>query len=177
MQNRRWLGVVAMCLVVVVALGSGCKKKTGKGSGMGDDNIGGVMGSGFDEGAGGGLAGRPDGSLTEMAGQFVPVYFDYDSSQVNEAERSKCEAVAEYLRSNTAVGVIVEGHCDERGSAEYNLALGERRALAVRAFLIGLGVDGSRIQTKSMGEEKPVCYEHDDTCWSKNRRGEFVLFQ
>ena len=112
-----------------------------------------------------------------MAGQFAAVYFDYDSSQVNESERAKCEAVSEYLKSNAAVGVIVEGHCDERGSAEYNLALGERRALAVRAYLIGLGVDGARIQTKSMGEEKPVCLEHDESCWCKNRRGEFVLFQ
>jgi peptidoglycan-associated lipoprotein len=179
MQNRRWLSVMAMCLVVVVAAGAGCKKKPGKGSGLGDDNIGGVMGAGGIDGMGGegGLAGRPDGMTELGAGQFVPVYFDYDSSQVNESERSKCEAVADYLKSNTAVGVIVEGHCDERGSAEYNLALGERRALAVRAFLIGLGVDGNRVQTKSMGEEKPVCYEHDDTCWSKNRRGEFVLFQ
>ncbi|OGV42732.1 MAG: peptidoglycan-associated lipoprotein [Lentisphaerae bacterium GWF2_57_35] len=176
MQNRRWLGVMAVGLVLVVALGGGCKKKKTMGSGMGDDNIGGIMGSGMMDGEGGGLAGRPDG-VTEMAGQFVPVYFDYDSSQVNDAERSKCEMVAEYLRSNAAVGVIVEGHCDERGSSEYNLALGERRALAVRAFLVGLGVDGARIQTKSFGEEKPVCFEHDDSCWSKNRRGEFVLFQ
>ena len=99
-----------------------------------------------------------------------------DSAQVNESERSKVDAVAEGLKSGVG-GVIIEGNCDERGSTEYNLALGERRAMAVRAYLIGLGVDGARIQTKSYGEERPVCPEHDESCWSRNRRAEFVLFQ
>ena len=86
------------------------------------------------------------------------------------------EAVHQALRSNAQAGVIVEGHCDERGSREYNLALGERRALAVRAYLIGLGLDPARVQTKSMGEEQPAVFGHDESAWSKNRRVEFILF-
>jgi outer membrane protein OmpA-like peptidoglycan-associated protein len=85
------------------------------------------------------LSGRPDGALIEAASQFGVVYFDFDSAQVNPGERSKLEAVAAYLRDNAGVGLVVEGHCDERGSNEYNLALGERRALAVRAYLVGSG--------------------------------------
>jgi peptidoglycan-associated lipoprotein len=72
--------------------------------------------------------------------------------------------------------VVIEGHCDERGSREYNLALGERRALAVRAYLVGLGIDATRLQTKSYGEEQPVAMGHDESSWSRNRRAEFVLF-
>ena len=85
--------------------------------------------------------------------------------------------MADYLKKNAGVGVIVEGNCDERGSAEYNLALGERRSLAARAYLIGLGVDGAMVQTKSYGEEKPVNPGHDDAAWQVNRRDEFVFFK
>ena len=170
MQSRRWMTLMVVGLVCAVAM-TGCKKKPRKGA-MGGDNIGGVAGGDV---YGEGLSDRPEGG-TETAGQFAPVYFDYDSAQVNESERSKVDAVAEGLKSGVG-GVIVEGNCDERGSTEYNLALGERRAMAVRAYLIGLGVDGARIQTKSYGEERPVCPEHDESCWSRNRRAEFVLFQ
>lgn len=170
MQSRRWMVLVMVGLVCAMGM-TGCKKKPRKG-GIGGDNIGGVAGGDV---YGEGLSDRPEGG-TEMAGQFAPVYFDYDSAQVNESERSKVDAVAEGLKSGVG-GVIIEGNCDERGSTEYNLALGERRAMAVRAYLIGLGVDGARIQTKSYGEERPVAMGHDDSSWSQNRRGEFVLYQ
>lgn len=113
---------------------------------------------------------------TEHPGMFAPVYFGYDSSQVSAGERAKVDAVADYLNQNQAVAVIVEGHCDERGSREYNLALGERRALAIRSYLSGLGIVPERIQTKSLGEEMPAFPGHDESAWSKNRRGEFVLY-
>ncbi len=167
---KKWMLIVTMGMVCAVAL-TGCKK--GKKGGVGGDNIGGVTGSALGEE---GLGDRPYG-MSEMGGQFTPVYFDYDSSQIKDSERAAIETVADSMKKNSAGGVIVEGHCDERGSTEYNLALGERRALAVRAYLIGLGVDGARVQTKSFGEERPVCPEHEENCWSKNRRGEFVLFQ
>jgi peptidoglycan-associated lipoprotein len=173
MHSRRWLTLVVLGMVCMVAV-SGCKKKTKGGPGIGDENIGGVTGS---ELYGEGLSGRPGEGFSEMAGQFTPVYFDYDSSQINESERAKIETVADHLKKNAAGGVIVEGNCDERGSREYNLALGERRALAVRAYLINLGIDGARIQTKSYGKERPVAMGHDEESWAKNRRGEFVLFQ
>jgi peptidoglycan-associated lipoprotein len=171
MNNRRWMVLVAMGLVCSL-LCSGCgmfgKKKKGAQAG---ENIGGVSGS---ELSGEPLGARMEGG-TEVAGQFTPVYFDYDSSQINESERSKIESVAQSLKGSSSEGVIIEGNCDERGSSEYNLALGERRALAVRAYLIGLGVDGARVQTKSYGEERPVGMGHDESAWSQNRRCEFVL--
>jgi peptidoglycan-associated lipoprotein len=173
MMDRRWQLVVLGLMVFSVAL-TGCKKKPKPGMGMGDAGVGGVIGEGaYGEGA---LGDRPEGAM-ETAGQFSPVYFDYDSAQVNPAEQAKIQAVADYLRGNAAGGVIVEGHCDERGSNEYNLALGERRALAIRAALIGLGADASRVQTKSLGEERPAAMGHDESSWAQNRRGEFVLFQ
>jgi len=107
---------------------------------------------------------------------FEPVMFPYDSSQVNPEEAGKVEAVAKYLNKGKAQGVIVEGHGDERGSREYNLALGERRALAIRDYLISLGVDASIIQTKSMGEEMPASMGHDEGAWRLNRRGVFAIY-
>lgn len=107
---------------------------------------------------------------------FEPVYFAYDSSQVSPAEAAKVEAVAQYLNQNSGGGVIIEGHGDERGSREYNLALGERRAMAVRDYLVSLGVDAAAIQTKSLGEEMPANPGHDESAWSQNRRGVFAIY-
>lgn len=107
---------------------------------------------------------------------FKAVYFAYDSSQVNPEEAGKCEDVAKYLKKGKGNGVIVEGHADERGSREYNLALGERRALAVRDYLISLGVDSAVIQTKSYGEEMPEDMGHNDEAWRKNRRAVFAIY-
>ncbi|MCZ7591238.1 MAG: peptidoglycan-associated lipoprotein Pal [Kiritimatiellae bacterium] len=168
-----WKIGLLMVLVSSVAM-TGCKTKPKNGAGVGGiDGIGGVNGAdpyGYE------LGGRPD-NLSEIASQFGMVYFEFDSTQVNPGERSKVEAVAQYLQSNPRVGVIVEGHADERGSNEYNLGLGERRALAVRAYLVNLGVDAVRIQTKSLGEERPLALGHDEGSWAQNRRAEFVLFQ
>ncbi|MEE9369411.1 MAG: OmpA family protein [Pontiella sp.] len=107
---------------------------------------------------------------------FPAVFFAYDSSQVNPEEAGKCEDVASYLKKNGSGGVIVEGHGDERGSREYNLALGERRALAIRDYLISLGVNPAVIQTKSLGEELPENMGHDETAWRMNRRGVFAIY-
>ena len=172
MHSKRWMLVVIMGMVCALAI-TGCKKRP-KGAGLGGDNIGGINGSDV---YGEGLSDRIEGGA-EDRGQFAAstVYFDYDSAQINESERSKIESVASSMKGGSGQ-VIVEGNCDERGSAEYNLALGERRALAVRAYLVGLGVDGARIQTKSYGEERPVDPGHDEGAWSKNRRGEFVVVQ
>lgn len=119
----------------------------------------------------------PDSLGTPIAGEFSPVYFAYDSARVAAEERFKADVALEVLRSNSASRMIVEGHCDERGSREYNLALGERRAQAVRAYLIGLGIDGTRIQTRSFGEENPAEMGHDESSYRLNRRAEFLLFE
>jgi len=113
----------------------------------------------------------------EVDVRFDPVYFAYDSAQIQPEERAKIEKVADFLRRNPRHRLIVEGHCDERGSAEYNLALGERRALAIRAYLIGLGISADRIQTVSYGEERPAATGTGEAVWRLNRRGEFVIIQ
>ncbi len=119
----------------------------------------------------------PDSLGTPIAGDFSPIFFAYDSSRMASEERYKADTALEILRSNSGSKLIVEGHCDERGSREYNLALGERRAQGVRAYLIGLGVDGARIQTRSFGEENPSEMGHDEGAYRLNRRAEFLLFE
>lgn len=103
------------------------------------------------------------------------VHFDFDSAVVKSSEKANVEAVAAYLKSTASVALLVEGHCDERGTEEYNRALGERRALALREALISSGADASRITTRSFGEDKPVAMDHDESAWRQNRRGEFVV--
>jgi peptidoglycan-associated lipoprotein len=125
---------------------------------------------------GGGLSARPMIGANGLPdhGQFAAVLFDYDSARVRPSEESKLQTVAAYLKSNPGK-LVVEGHCDERGTAEYNRALGERRALAAREELVKLGADGGRITTISYGSERPSDTGHDESAWSKNRRDEFVV--
>lgn len=104
------------------------------------------------------------------------VYFDYDKATVKKSEQPKLAAVAEYLKAHANAKLQIEGHCDERGTEGYNLALGERRALAVREALLGLGVPSGNVTTVSFGESRPADTGHDDGAWAKNRRAEFVLF-
>ncbi len=103
------------------------------------------------------------------------VYFDFDRSSVRAAERVRVEEVAAYLKGKPREMVQVEGHCDERGTEEYNRALGERRALAVREYLINLGVEPERVHTISYGEDRPAEIGSNESAWAKNRRGEFIL--
>lgn len=103
------------------------------------------------------------------------VYFDFDSAAIKTSERSKVEAVANYLKGKSGIALLVEGHCDERGTEEYNRSLGERRALALREGLAAAGADPQRIITRSFGEDKPVDPGHDESAWRKNRRGEFIV--
>jgi peptidoglycan-associated lipoprotein len=109
--------------------------------------------------------------------KFAPVYFAFDSYALPPSEVSKVEQVAQHLQQNSGHVLVVEGHCDERGSNEYNLSLGENRALAVRSYLVNLGVAADRIQTRSYGEEKPAVAGSGEEAWHLNRRGEFALFQ
>jgi peptidoglycan-associated lipoprotein len=103
------------------------------------------------------------------------VYFDFDSSVIKTAEKPKVVAVADYLKANSANAVRVEGNCDERGTEEYNRALGERRALAVREELIRLGIPPTNVDTISYGKDKPVDPGHDESAWKKNRRDDFIV--
>ena len=103
------------------------------------------------------------------------VHFDYDSSAVKSSERGHVQAVADALKSDSSAKLLIEGHCDERGTEEYNRSLGERRALSLRAALAKLGIDPSRVRTLSYGEDRPVDPGHNEAAWRQNRRGEFVL--
>ncbi len=105
------------------------------------------------------------------------VYFDFDSSTIKTSEKSKIESVASYLNANTQMGLLIEGNCDERGTEQYNLSLGERRALAVREYLINLGINSQRVHTLSFGESRPADPAHDEAAWKKNRRDEFVVLK
>ena len=106
---------------------------------------------------------------------FEPVYFAFDASTLQPSEMAKIEAVAAHLKQTGRV-VMVEGNCDERGSNEYNLSLGQIRAIAIQKYLVSLGVKVESAQAKSYGEEKPAVVGHDESAWSKNRRGEFAVF-
>jgi peptidoglycan-associated lipoprotein len=103
------------------------------------------------------------------------VHFDFDSHVVKASERSKVDAVAAALKSDSAAKLLIEGHCDERGTEEYNRSLGERRALALRESLASMGVDSMRVKTISFGEDKAVATGHDESAYRQNRRGEFIL--
>ena len=104
-----------------------------------------------------------------------PIHFDFDESAILESERSLVETKANVLRTNPQVRVRIEGNGDERGSDEYNVALGMRRAAATRRLLMDRGVDESRLEAMSSGEERPVCPQHDESCWAQNRRAEFAI--
>jgi peptidoglycan-associated lipoprotein len=101
-------------------------------------------------------------------------YFDYDKADIRSDSREALAQTAEYLKANPSIRITIEGHCDERGSTEYNLGLGDRRSAAVREYLVSLGVSADRMNTVSFGKEKPFCLEHNETCWQQNRRGHFV---
>ncbi|MBX3734111.1 MAG: peptidoglycan-associated lipoprotein Pal [Verrucomicrobiae bacterium] len=103
------------------------------------------------------------------------IYFDFDKSNVKSQYNANVRVVADYLKSHPSESVLIEGHCDERGTEEYNRALGERRALSVRERLLALGVNTDQIATISYGEEKPVAFGRTEADFAKNRRAEFVL--
>ena len=102
-------------------------------------------------------------------------FFDYDQAALRDDVRQALQQDAQWLKKWPQTSIRIDGHCDERGTAEYNLALGERRAVAVRAYLADLGVRPDRIQTRSLGKEAPFCQQDGESCWSQNRRGHFEI--
>jgi len=118
-----------------------------------------------------------EGSLSHMVATVGAdrVFFAYDSDELDNAARATLRGQAEFLNSYGYINVTIEGHADERGTREYNLALGDRRAVAVRNYLVALGVSPSRINIISYGKEKPVSFCSNESCWSQNRRGVVVF--
>ncbi|MBU5635956.1 peptidoglycan-associated lipoprotein Pal [Geomonas sp. Red69] len=111
----------------------------------------------------------------DLQGLLQKIYFNFDSSDLSEDSRNLLTRNAEYLSKQPSVKIRIEGNCDERGSDDYNMALGERRAKAAKDYLVNLGISSERISTISYGEEKPVDAGHDEAAWAKNRRDEFVV--
>ena len=126
-----------------------------------------------DAAASGGISGSEGSGKAGGMPQMMKVYFDFDRSAIKSSARKTIEMHAKYMSMNNASRVILEGHCDERGTVEYNLALGERRANSVKRVLIANGVNPDQIETVSFGEERPAMPGHDESAWSKNRRVEF----
>ena len=116
-------------------------------------------------------------SLEELNGTspLDPVFFELDMAELLPDGRAALQRNAVWMRQWGSTRVSVEGHCDERGTNEYNLALGERRAASVRDYLVGLGIAANRVATVSRGEESPFCTESNEGCWSRNRRGQFTV--
>lgn len=156
-------------LIVLVALSlafSGCSSK---GSGSGDEGI-----SEQDLASQEGRFGSGTIPSAEGEGIFKDVRFDYDSARVNDLGRQNVEYNAEVIRKNPGVRITLEGHCDERGTAEYNLALGDKRAKSVKAALISYGIPGSQLDSISYGKEIPLDPGHDEAAYAKNRRVHFA---
>lgn len=113
----------------------------------------------------------------EDALSALKIYFDFDRSNLNKDSRNTLKKIAVVLQSNPSYSLDISGHCDERGTIEYNLALGERRARSAKKFLMDLGISGDRLSTISYGEEKPVDPKSNEEAWAKNRRDEFLLIK
>lgn len=183
-KSLSYLIVFALALTFTAV---GCKKKPtpitklpGSRTGITDPNASGLPGGTYntDETGGFGAASLEEfegmlGDRAALAAQTV--YFDYDSSAIKSSETSKVSAVADVLKADSSKKLLVEGHCDERGTEEYNRALGERRAQAIRTALGRQGVDPNRIRTISYGKDRKVVQGGDEESHRLNRRGEFVL--
>ena len=121
-------------------------------------------------------SGQQNQAMTaDLQKAFEKIYFDFDSSTLSDTARQKLARNFAVLKQNTPARIRVEGHCDERGSDEYNLALGERRAQAAVRYLITMGVPADRLSTISYGKEKPADQGHNESSWAKNRRDEFLI--
>jgi peptidoglycan-associated lipoprotein len=193
MKATKIIQLLAIALALTI-VGTGCQKRpTGitplkdRQTRLGDPGLGGT----YDPNLGGVLA-DPGFGTAQDPKQFIKdgnynvnssalaahvVHFDYDSSVVKSSEQSHVRAVADYLKSNSSVGLRVDGHCDERGTEDYNNSLGERRALALRDAVIALGVEADRVITQTFGENKPVAFGQDESAYRQNRRGEFMVLE
>lgn len=161
------LKLTAMTLIMSLAL-VGCSSNAKKKDGSASDSV-------VDDSAMNNPLELNGSSDQNTAGGLQTVYFDFDSSSLSSAGRMTLESNAAYLKDNDNIDIQVEGHCDERGGEQYNLALGERRARAIKDYLSALGVEASRISIISFGKTTPLAFGHDESAWSKNRRGNFVV--
>ena len=181
---------LALAGVMLVVVLTGCAKQpVSSGSqasapapgGARMDGAGGPGGSTFGStpgGAGGsGLTGANRPAIKDFvaAPDLADIHFDFDRADIREADAKTLDSHAKWLKAHADHHLLIEGHCDERGTNEYNTALGDRRAKATMNYLVSHGVPVSRISLISYGEERPVCAQHDADCWAKNRRAHFMM--
>lgn len=163
----RNLVIAVFSLSLVFAAGCSSKKKTGDSVAAGNvDGDPSVSSKGMDW--------NPAGSDSGEIAGLSTINFDYDRATLNNQSRQALAGNAEWIKSNPNITIQIEGHCDARGSVEYNLALGERRAKSVKNYLVNLGIDSKRLTIISYGEEKPVASGDSESVYSKNRRANFV---
>ncbi len=168
-----WTWRILLAFLLVLPLAGACKKKGPRpgeagagGAGLGEEGL---------TGSGSSLERSKRGLLPEEDGILKDVHFTYDSYELDGAARDVLGKNLEWLRQNSRAKVELEGHCDSRGTIEYNLALGAKRAKAVKDYLVTQGVAGERISTISYGKELPLCHEENETCWARNRRVHAVI--
>ena len=183
-MNKESLLRASFATFAALALAAGCRTPPeenpdayGEGSILESEfGPGGLEGPGDMPLAGADFSKLPPVTPPAAAG-IAPVYFAYNESAIPATEMAKVSNAALFLQQNPGVVLLVEGNCDERGTNEYNMSLGEFRAQSIRNALAAQGVEAARVQTASYGEEKPVAFGHDEASWRQNRRGDFAFFQ
>jgi peptidoglycan-associated lipoprotein len=183
-MNRTWSSPLVLAFVAAVALAAGCssKPKASSASAAGSSAPSAPAPTPVEPAD---VVVTPEGSAPDAGsvtvedlnrrGYLKDVFFDLDRAEVRGDQREVLDQNGAWLRKRTEVKIIIEGHCDERGTAQYNMALGERRAQTVTDYLVALGIAPSRIQVMSYGKERPFSHGHDDSSWAQNRRAHFVV--
>ena len=184
MRNRLYI-VAIMIISAALLCSAGCAKKQ-----IQEEPLPGIApGAGTEDG---GAAAAGEGALVEstlgtgdfrevpadnaaLLAIFTDIPFDFDDFSLRPEATKTLKSIAQWMLTNTAAQLLIEGHCDERGTSEYNLALGERRANSAKKYLVQLGINPDRIATISYGEEKPLDPGHNETAWARNRRGHFLI--
>ncbi len=173
MANRTQTLLSALLILSLITL-SGCGSKSSTDTAMESPQD---KGMGAEEP----LESKPKPELVVKEGRtnapMVPVYFDFDASQIREDQVSRVIDNANFLKENQEIAIRIEGNCDPRGTNEYNMALGERRALSAKKYLINLGVQEQNLETISYGEEQILLHGHDELSWAQNRRDDFVIIE
>jgi len=183
MKNRLWMILVLTLVVPAFLFNVSCSKKVKSAPTTGTEQAAPEQKAGEDAAAADAQRKADDEArlkeeaLKAAQEQFAneDVHYDYDSAAIKDTEKDILNKKAQFMKDNANVATTVEGHCDERGTAEYNIALGEKRANAAKAFLVDLGIDGSRLEAKSFGKEQPLDPGHTEEAWAKNRRAHFVV--
>ena|SRR5579864_3079203 len=180
-DGRRLVRAAGMTVVILALVFAGCasKKKPGEGAGgTGGPGQGGLGQEGLGGAGGSSLSQLQKGTLgQEGQGPLSDIHFDYNDYAVRAQDGEILRTNADWLQKNPSARVQIEGHCDDRGSEEYNIALGAKRAQAAKDYLQTLGIDSGRMSTISYGKELPLCNEETEDCWAQNRRDHFVVTQ